>query len=498
MIRRTSFTLLLTFALLFGALPAFAAPPRQPSTGAVHVVQPGESLSQIAELFRVPVADLMALNGIVDADAIYAGQSLLLPPGAAERAAQPTVAAESVAPADVVQVDPRYAGTDEPDAHIVQAGESLSQIALRYGIDMAELMDLNGIINPDAIYQGQKLRLTHVMSTGAAMAAPPQAEAPGPSPSAVNRTIATRNRTYRVQPGDDLTAIAVRHGVDSAALAAINGLSGPGVLALGQELILPATSLELQVERPRPATSQEEYIVQAGDSLGLIAERFGLTLAELMEANYIANPDTVYIGQRLLIPVEPDVTSAPAPSIADIAVRAAASTTTPSSPATPSPSWREFDTTVLAILEYNDLPDPETVYNGLALRIPYGPPPLPLHLPPILLAGSRFMVSLSRQQCWVLSGDRCCTVGYAAPDTANGSPAPAALRCRLSWKWPAALCTSWTCPTGWASTTWEPTKTASTACPSSGKQARRSGKGSGPASHLRLRHARRRRRRHAL
>ncbi len=142
---------------------------------------------------------------------------------------------------------------------------------------MVELMDLNGIINPDAIYQGQKLRLTHVMSTGAAMAAPPQAEAPGPSPSAVNRTIATRNRTYRVQPGDDLTAIAVRHGVDSAALAAINGLSGPGVLALGQELILPATSLELQVERPRPETSQEEYIVQAGDSLGLIAERFGLT-----------------------------------------------------------------------------------------------------------------------------------------------------------------------------------------------------------------------------
>ncbi|MDI9546637.1 MAG: LysM peptidoglycan-binding domain-containing protein [Chloroflexota bacterium] len=427
MIRRTSFTLLLTFALLFGALPTFAAPPRQPSTGAVHVVQPGESLSQIAELYRVPVADLMALNGIVDADAIYAGQSLLLPPGAAERAAQPTVAAESVAPADVVQVDPRYAGTDEPDAHIVQAGESLSQIALRYGIDMAELMDLNGIINPDAIYQGQKLRLTHVMSTGAAMAAPPQAEAPGPSPSAVNRAIATRNRTYRVQPGDDLTAIAVRHGVDSAALAAINGLSGPGVLALGQELILPATSLELQVERPRPATSQEEYIVQAGDSLGMIAERFGLTLAELMEANYIANPDTVYIGQRLLIPVEPDVTGDPAPSIADIGrPRSGFYYYTVKPGDTLSELAREFDTTVLAILEYNDLPDPETVYNGLALRIPYGPPPLPLHLPPIPLAGSRFMVSLSRQQCWVLSGDRVlhswvCSTGYGQWITRTGS-----------------------------------------------------------------------------
>ena len=287
---------------------------------------------------------------------------------------------------------------------------------------MAELMDLNGIINPDAIYQGQKLRLTHVMSTGA-MAAPPQAEAPGPSPPP-STVPSPRNRTP-AQPGDDLTAIAVRHGVDSAAPAAINGLSGPGVLALGQELILPATSLELQVERPRPATSQEEYIVQAGDSLGMIAERFGLTLAELMEAN-IANPDTVYT-QRLLIPVEPDVTGDPAPSIADIGrPRSGFYYYTVKPGDTLSELAREFDTTVLAILEYNDLPDPETVYNGLALRIPYGPPPLPLHLPPIPLAGSRFMVSLSRQQCWVLSGDRVlhswvCSTGYGQWITRTGS-----------------------------------------------------------------------------
>ena len=335
-----------------------------------------------------------------------------------------TILTESVAPADVVQVDPRYAGTDEPTHR--QAGESLSQIALRYGIDMAELMDLNGIINPDAIYQGQKLRLTHVMSTGAAMAAPPQAEAPGPSPSAVNRTIATRNRTYRVQPGDDLTAIAVRHGVDSAALAAINGLSGPGVLALGQELILPATSLELQVRRPRPETSQEEYIVQAGDSLGLIAERFGLTLAELMAANYIANPDTVYIGQRLLIPVEPDVTGDPAPSIADIGrPRSGFYYYTVKPGDTLSELAREFDTTVLAILEYNDLPDHETVYNGLALH-PLRAAASAVAPAPIPLAGSRFMVSLSRQQCWVLSGDRVlhrwvCSTGYGQWITRTGS-----------------------------------------------------------------------------
>ncbi len=102
-----------------------------------------------------------------------------------------------------------------------------------------------------------------------------------------------------------------------------------------------------------------------------------------MAANYIANPDTVYIGQRLLIPVEPDVTGDPGPlHCGHRRPRSGFYYYTVKPGDTLSELAREFDTTVLAILEYNDLPDPETVYNGLALRIPYGPPPLPLHLPP--------------------------------------------------------------------------------------------------------------------
>ena len=63
---------------------------------------------------------------------------------------------------------------------------------------------------------------------------------------------------------------------------------------------------------------------------------------------------------------------------------------------------RDFDTTVLALLEYNDLPDEQTVFLGLDLRIPYGPPTLSDPAPPTPPSGTRFVVSLSRQQCWVL------------------------------------------------------------------------------------------------
>ncbi|MBK8046622.1 MAG: LysM peptidoglycan-binding domain-containing protein [Anaerolineales bacterium] len=56
---------------------------------------------------------------------------------------------------------------------------------------------------------------------------------------------------------------------------------------------------------------QAEYTVQAGDSLSSIADRFGLTLAELVAANKLTNPDFVFEGQRLVIPTG-GVAAAPA------------------------------------------------------------------------------------------------------------------------------------------------------------------------------------------
>jgi LysM repeat protein len=87
---------------------------------------------------------------------------------------------------------------------------------------------------------------------------------------------------------------------------------------------------------------------------------------------------------------------------------------------------REFDSTQLALLEYNNLPDTETVFAGLELRIPYGPPSLPVTTPPIPFSGSRFVVSLSRQQCWVLEGETVrytwnCSTGYGEWITRTGN-----------------------------------------------------------------------------
>jgi len=106
--------------------------PTEPPVTTVHVVQRGETLHTIALRYGVTVADIMAANGITNPDRIYIGQRLTIPGGTAP-------------PAPV------------PDIHVVQAGERLLDIALRYGVGLRALQTANGISDPDHIYVGQRL-----------------------------------------------------------------------------------------------------------------------------------------------------------------------------------------------------------------------------------------------------------------------------------------------------------------------------------------------------
>uniref|UniRef100_A0A540VH94 LysM peptidoglycan-binding domain-containing protein n=2 Tax=Litorilinea aerophila TaxID=1204385 RepID=A0A540VH94_9CHLR len=318
--------------------------------------------------------------------------------------------------------------TPEATIHVVQAGDTLSQIAANYGIPLDRLMALNGLDDPDAIYVGQKLRLTPSLAADMAIP-PPMAEAPvGPGEEASRPPIATLNRTYQVQAGDTLHTIALRAGVDEAALARLNDLplDNPG-LAIGQILLLPATPADLR--EAREAGSRQAaavYVVQAGDTLGGIAQAHGLSLADLLAANRIAAPDAIYVGQQLTIPPRPEPEAPPPAPLRLGPARNGFFYYTVRPGDTLSGLARDFDSTVLAVLEYNDLPDAETVYTGLELRIPFGPPPLPLRLPPVPLSGTRFLVSLSRQQCWLLRGEAVayswpCSTGYGAWITRTGT-----------------------------------------------------------------------------
>lgn len=99
---------------------------------------------------------------------------------------------------------------------------------------------------------------------------------------------------YRVKRGDTLTGIAQRHNVSVAELAARNGLSTADWISVGERLAIPAPD-----DKPEKATF---YVVKRGESLVSIAQKFGITVADLVRANGIKKPDEIDVGDRLRVP----------------------------------------------------------------------------------------------------------------------------------------------------------------------------------------------------
>ena len=98
---------------------------------------------------------------------------------------------------------------------------------------------------------------------------------------------------YVVRPGDTLSGIAERFGVSLKALEAANPqIPDPNLIFPGQVIVIP-------VNPPPPGT----YVVQPGDTLSGIAERFGVSLGALEAANpQIPNFDLIFPGQVIHIP----------------------------------------------------------------------------------------------------------------------------------------------------------------------------------------------------
>ncbi|MBM7771718.1 GH25 family lysozyme M1 (1,4-beta-N-acetylmuramidase) [Actinokineospora baliensis] len=100
--------------------------------------------------------------------------------------------------------------------HPVAPGETLSEIAARYGTTVAALAALNGISNPNHILAGSTLRL-------------PDTSSPAPAPA----------RRHRIAPGETLSEIAARFRVSQSALARANGIANPDKIRAGDWLTIP-------------------------------------------------------------------------------------------------------------------------------------------------------------------------------------------------------------------------------------------------------------------
>jgi len=108
-----------------------------------------------------------------------------------------------------------------------------------------------------------------------------------PGQQAVNTQAPTK---YTVQPGDTLSSISQKFGVSIESIIAANGLKNPNAIYVGQVLTIPAPG------------ATRVHVVQPGETLLGIAAKYGVDYKALMKANNITDPNTIYAGQKLVIP----------------------------------------------------------------------------------------------------------------------------------------------------------------------------------------------------
>ena len=113
-------------------------------------------------------------------------------------------------------------------------------------------------------------------------------------------TVTDKNQEFkyiRVNRGETLSGIAIKYNTSYQYLARINSIANPNLIYVGQELKVPVLA-DYNIHD----TSHRLYIVRSGNTLTQIAREYGVTIENIVELNGIANPNLIYIGETLRIP----------------------------------------------------------------------------------------------------------------------------------------------------------------------------------------------------
>jgi len=220
--------------------------------GSTYTVQWGDTLYGIAAYCGTTASALQLANPGLGGW-VYAGQVLSLP-GAA------------------------WDNGNGYSTYIVAHGDTLKLIAARYGTTMDVLASLNGIYNYNMIYAGQRLTVP-----GAGSYIPPAPQYGGSS--------------YVIQRGDTLRKLAYRWGVTINDILAVNSqIANASLIYVGQVINIPGSS-----GASAPTTSSY-YTVQRGDTLRIIANRYGTSVYNLQLLNpQIWNPNWIYAGMVIRV-----------------------------------------------------------------------------------------------------------------------------------------------------------------------------------------------------
>lgn len=190
----------------------------------------------------------------------------------------------------------------ETTTYMVKKGDTVYGIARKFHVKPIDIMQANGIDKNTTLYIGQTLEIPCSKSD---------------IPQAVIHEKTNEGKEYIVVAGDSLYKISRKYGISVKELKNYNDLSSD-TLYVGQKLILPSHAHEITTpaQPSNKLNNNGTYTVVRGDSIYIIAKRFGVTQSDLMRVNNISNPERLQVGQTLQIPTAKNtVTSNKQPSI---------------------------------------------------------------------------------------------------------------------------------------------------------------------------------------
>lgn len=226
--------------------------------GSTYTVQAGDTLYSIAAKCGTTMYAIRQVNPFI-VNWVYTGQVLTMPG---------------------TSVTPVYTGSFF--YYKVVAGDTLRLLAARYGTTATAIANLNGIYSTSWIYIGQTLKIpgsgTYVVPVN-----------PNPAPYSIG--------LYYVQAGDTLRSLAYRWSVGIYDILAVNPqITNANLIYVGMTLNIPG-------QPNAPANSNPQYYtVVAGDTLRIIADRFGTSVYSLILLNpQLWNPNLIYVGSSIRV-----------------------------------------------------------------------------------------------------------------------------------------------------------------------------------------------------
>jgi LysM repeat protein len=237
------------------------------------VVKPGETLSEIAERYCTSVQRLMQLNNLRSPQDLWAGSRIRVPGGSSGGG-----------------------GAAGGGNYTVKPGETLSEIAERYGTSVQRLMQLNNLRSTQDLWAGSRIQV-------------PGAGGGGGARSATN----TVNANYTVKPGETLSELAERYGTSVQRLMQLNNLRSTQDLWAGSRIQVPVSRPSATATKPVAVNrNASQHTVKSGETLSVIADRYGVSMQNLITLNSLKDPDQLEAGSKLKLRTSPKQAAKPA------------------------------------------------------------------------------------------------------------------------------------------------------------------------------------------